>query len=265
MKKNRIRRTVLIIVGIAVLFAVVYFVNLMTGYPFSQFIAQHSVEKHMEEHYADTDFQAEKPRRVLKLGGFWSIVTSPSHPEISFSLHLSSDGKMLEDNYQSWAHRISSVYASRCSDILLNTQPTETFRLFSFSGTFQDALDQNRAISALPGTLPDPLDADSLSIDEPYDLAELGARHGRVELDVISDEVTPEIAAQALLEVREMFEAENLPFRCVHLWLRDTKSNAYEDTIELYNFAWDDIYEEGLCERVQDAIDDAKDYNRRNP
>ena len=58
-------------------------------------------------------------------------------------------------------------------------------------------------------------------------------------------------------------ENANLPFKSVELWILSEETDEYDrakERIHILNFGWDEIYEDGLADRVQEAIDATEAY-----
>ena len=238
---------------------ILYAVNFMTGYPFSIFTVQKSVHQYMEEQYGDTDFTAGKPERNLKQGGFTCWVSSDSDPSVRFYLDLSRGGTLRYDSYEfmvgsgmNTALELSRSYGALCWQAAEDAEfPLGT----ACSGSFEPAIHNDKQTAGEPGVLPDRMDLKGLDPD--MDLSLLSPQYGTVVLEIKTDAVTPETARTALLKLRECMENAGLPFCSCEVWIlpgAEEGTDASEDAIHILNFGWDDIYEDGLEERVVDSI-----------
>ena len=96
--------------------------------------------------------------------------------------------------------------------------------------------------------------------------SELGAKNGELVLYIDSDVVTNEKAAEILLKTRELMDQSGISFYSVQLCLRyppcdEEKSYERPDgEIDLRDFLYTDIYEEGMVERVAKCAEDTQNY-----
>lgn len=100
---------------------------------------------------------------------------------------------------------------------------------------------------------------DELVLDRIYDPGELGARGGHLVIYVYSDVLTVEAAAGVLVGIRGEFDKAGVPFRAISLTLRHPKTEDGpwdEEYIGVEHFPYDDIYTDGMAERVK-AADEA--------
>lgn len=256
-----------LILALALLAGVVYITNLLTGYPISYFIVQHSAKNYMAEHYKNTDYTAEKPRYAIKLGGFMVDVHSPSSQDTSFTLQFDLYGDLTYNSYevevasgQNTAARLSHQYNELCKTILVSAKfPFDATCKASFDPAFYGTKDDTNE----PGTHPERWDTHELKLDAEYDLFQLSGKYGTLLLNVTADEVTAETMETILLELRRVMETANLPFCSVELWVESREQNEWDiptKTLHIFNFGWDDIYKEGLEERVQSALKATEDY-----
>ena len=102
-----------------------------------------------------------------------------------------------------------------------------------------------------------------LILDKIYDIRELGRQAGRLIVYVDSDTITFELAANILLDIREEFDEANIPFRAIDFTLQPPLPEEGPRTgfeIHFDNFPYEDIYEEGLEDRIKAAHDALESY-----
>lgn len=259
--KKKVLKIAAVLTACLLLAGVLCVTNTITGYPVDYFVVNHALKEYMKENYGETDFVAGKPERMLKLGGFWVDVTSPSSPDTHFSLRFHCDGTLWQDSYAEdvenrgnvlW--RLSQEYNTRCQELL---EQSDFAASMFCNGSLLEAADENQ-YQGKPGTYPLPLDPSQLKLDTSYDIPTLSAKHGMLYLHVESDSPTAETAAQALLDIRQVMEDGGLPFRCVELWvcLPDAwKVTGPKNGLHILNFGWDDIHEDGMLERTAAALE----------
>jgi hypothetical protein len=115
------------------------------------------------------------------------------------------------------------------------------------------------------------LEISDLVNDQFYNVGDLGAKNGRLVLYIDSEIVTNEKAAEILLKTKELMDGAGISFYSVHFVLRYPPYDAAESykrpegEIDLKDFLYTDIYEEGIIERIiQCAKDTQDDYNRQD-
>jgi len=105
--------------------------------------------------------------------------------------------------------------------------------------------------------------------DKFYNVGELGAKNGELVLYIDTDTVTNEKAAEILLKTKELMDQSGISFYSVHLLLQYPPYDAEksyerpEGEINLKDFLYSDIYEEGMIERVEKCVQETKDYYNR--
>lgn len=98
MKKSKLILKILaILAAVLLLVGLVALTDDVTGYPVSYLRVRHAVKECMADNYGNTDYVAGKPRRAWKLGGFLVDVTSPSDPDVDFTLHFYFSGELWYD------------------------------------------------------------------------------------------------------------------------------------------------------------------------
>lgn len=98
---------------------------------------------------------------------------------------------------------------------------------------------------------------EDLVLDQIYDIREFGKAAGHLVLYVYDEDVSIEKATEILLEVKHLMDAGGVSFHAIDLVLEYPKpeddSPRKEGRVETMEFLYDDIYEEGLVERINDA------------
>lgn len=265
--KNRLkkRKIAAVVLALVLLAAVVWVIDMLTGYPISCFVVNHAVSRYLSETYPELSLEHDWPDRTLKLGGFQVSVHCPGSQDTHFFLQADGDGTIQSDGYEDGVkngvntlYRFSRLYNKACEKALADAGLSEEILV---TGDFLTAFENNNAPSNEPGANPLPLDAKTLEKDGEPDLAALGAKHGCVTLSVETNEPTAEIAADCLLKVRAAFEKANLAFYSAEFWtVSPGEQGAKKKEFRILNFAWDDIYEEGLEDRLNAAREETEAY-----
>lgn len=102
------------------------------------------------------------------------------------------------------------------------------------------------------------LDGELLVPDGEYDILQVGAEAGALTVRVEDDEVSARKAAELLLEVRRVMDAAEAPFATVDLILQyprpEDGSQRKAGCVEVRDFRYEEIYEEGLVPRIMERI-----------
>lgn len=258
------------LLAVVLLAGVLYLTNMLTGYPVSYYVVKHSLNTYMDEHYADTDFVAEKPEHSIKLGGFTVWVNSPSSPDTRFMMKFNSDGSLDYDSYNTdvksgynTALRLSRQYNKLCETVFNSAKfPFDA----ACAASFESAIYADQEEREEPGAHPERWNIQELQLDAEYDISKLSGQYGTVTLTVTTDDVTLKTAETSLLELRRIMEDANIPFCSVDLWVLSANKNENgnpTNTLHILNFAWDDIYAEDLEERAQNALEATTAYYGR--
>ena len=105
----------------------------------------------------------------------------------------------------------------------------------------------------------------ALELDGLYDVQELGKKAGHLVLYVYDEEVSVERAADILLEVKKQMDAGGVNFYVIDFVLEYPKpedgGHWKEGRVETMEFRSEDIYEEGMVERVYEANEKAIAYH----
>lgn len=252
-------------IGAVVLAAVIVVVgDMMAGNPVSWLLAKNAVEDYLEETYAGTDYTAERVTHNFMNGDYYAPITSGSSMDTHFTVYIDKWGRVKYDTYDSVTDGWKT--AER-----LSTESRE------FSDPVTDALermyDANICYLRIEFTtreaegdgIPDyAIFVEDLVLDGVYDPYELGAQAGTLVLYMRDDVVSAERAAEILLEVKAYLDEAGIGFRGVNLMLQypvpEDGSEAPEGLVWIENFLYEDIYEEGLAERVEQANADRIAY-----
>jgi len=246
----------LIIVGIC------WFANALVGNPVSKWLATRTTEQHLEEVYADTDFIIERVGFNFKNTDYYAHIMSPSSEDSSFSLRIDMWGNLLMDTYEdrvlsgrNTEDRLFREYRALTDTVFESPYyPFSTFICYGKLGVSFTA-----SAIELGKELPDAgyVVLDEVVLDKKYDIRELGALAGYLVVYVEDEEVTIERAAEVLLELKQLFDTENVPFYAIDFVLEYPRvpegGNSKEGRVNVEGFLYADIYEEGLVERVREA------------
>ena len=257
MKKTK--KIVALILALALIAGVCVFANGVVGNPVSKWLATSTAQKRLAEVYADKDYEIERVTYSFKDGGYHAFIVSPSSPDSEFSMSLNMMGKLRWDSYEdrvlsgeNTAARINKEYRDATEKVF--TSPAFPYYTHIEYGDIEFNSREFAGAEDLPtyGLL-----TEDLVLDQVYDIRELGKTAGHLVLYVYDEDVSVEKAAEILLEVKHMMDARGVSFHVIDLVLEYPKpvddSPRKEGRVETMEFLYDDIYEEGLVERVAAA------------
>ena len=264
--KKRILKIAAFIFAIALIVGVCVFANGLVGNPISKAMATNTAEKHIEENYADKDFEIERVTFSFKDGYYHAFIYSPSSIDSSFTLMIDMWGKLRYDTYEdrvlsggNTADRISRDYRA-VVDKVLDSQAFPYNEHIGY-GDF----DFYPRVHLEEYSVPEyALITEDLTLDAFYDVNELGAKHGKLTIYIDDDTVSYERLAEILLDIRRIFDDSGVKFYVIDCVLEYQKnedsSKKQEGRVEVREFLYADIYEDGMVERVKASDEAAKAY-----
>lgn len=255
------------VLALILIFGVCLFANGLLGNPVSKALAKSAAEKHLKKNYSDTDFELGNVSYSFKDGYYHVGVSSPSSIDTHFSLVYDSFGGLRDDYYDyyvksGWntATRIDGDYRKAVSAL---------FESKSFPYDAHIAVGEIVFISEeyldYPEAKDYALQVEKLTIDAFYNTNELGKKHGKLTVYIDTETVSYESMAQILLDIRRCFDEVGIGFYAIDCVLEipvDSDGFYEDDRINILDFLYSDIYEEGLIERVEDAHRAAEEYYR---
>ena len=254
MKKTK--KIVALILAALLIVAVGVFANGVVGNPVSKWLATNTVKNRLAEVYGDKDYEIERVTYSFKDGCYHAFIVSPSSPDSDFSMSLNMRGKLRWDSYEdrvlsgeNTAARINKEYRDATEKVF--SSPAFPYYTHIEYGDIEFNSREFAGAEDLPtyGLL-----TEDLVLDQIYDIRELGKAAGHLVLYVYDEEVSVEKAAEILLEVKHFMDAGGVSFHVIDLVLEYPKpvddSPRKEGRVETIEFLYEDIYEEGMVERV---------------
>ena len=263
------------VIGIILLIALVagllWFGNAMFGNPVSHALATKAAKAFLSDRFSGTDYQMERITYSFKDGRYHAFMSSPTNIDGDFSVSFTMLGMYHYDTYDSvldgfnTAQRLNSEYR-KLTDTILNDPALPYDNSQDYSIMFGRLEIYPREAFEDPNATDVPAYAivqDDLELNKIYDIKELGAQAGHLILHVDNNTISVEEAARIMLEFRSMFDEADIPFYAMDFVLRhprteDGKSD--DEEIRINDFLYQDIYEEGLIERIEIAIEETADY-----
>lgn len=265
--KKKVLKIIALIVAIALIICIGLTANSLNGNPISKMLARRGANNYLEEHFPDTDYYIEDLGFSFKFTGYYAHVRSESSIDTQFSLNIDMAGNVFYDTYEDvktgyiTARRLEQEYRELTKQIF--ESPAFPYKSDIQYGTLE-IHSQEYIDDPLITDIPDyALVTQDLILDKIYDIRELGRQAGRLIVYVDSDTITFELAANILLDIREEFDEANIPFRAIDFTLQPPLPEEGPRTgfeIHFDNFPYEDIYEEGLEDRIKAAHDALESY-----
>jgi len=276
-KTKKILKLTALITALVLLGGLAFFANAMIGNPVSRFLATNTAKDHLEEHYGDTTYKIDEVMYSFKDGHYYAKVSSPDSIDGDFSIELDMLGRLIDDHYDTYvadgtntARRLDMEYRNLVdsvfqSDIFPYVSDIDYGTLeFIPRSYFTDEKihDEVKDLRDIPWY---GLIYEELTIDGVYNVRELGKKAGHIILYVDTDDVTIENACSILLDVKDMLDEAGIGFYCIDLVVEyprtsDVAPVRKEGRINVDEFLYSDIYEEGLYDRVKAAHDELTEY-----
>ena len=230
-------------------------------------LAKKAANEYLEANFPDTDYYIEELGFSFKFSNYYAHVRSVTSMDTQFTLHIDMLGNVYFDTYDSvtggfvTARRVEQEYRELTNQIFEN--PSFPYPSDIGYGTLeiypQEALDDPN-VNDIPNYA---LIQQDLILDQIYDIRELGRQAGHLIIYVESDTISFELAAQIMLGIRAEFEKANIPFRTMDFVLQlplPEEGPRPDEEVRVKDFRYEDIYEEGLADRIQKAHDALEAY-----
>ena len=251
--------------AVALILGVLFFANALIGNPISKALAENTAKKHLEENYKDTDYELERVTYSFKDGYYHAYISSPSSVDTHFTLMINGFGKLSYDNFDyvtnGWntATRLDTDYRKTVDALFASKSfPYNAYIAYGELIFVPESERENPDIADYA------LITEELTVDAYYDVNKLGAQAGKITVYIDDNTVTVERLAEVLLDIRECFDNSGIGFYaidCVIEYPRDEEGFYEDGRVEVMEFLYSDIYEEGLLERVTEANEAAAEFN----
>ena len=268
--KKPVRITVVVLL-IVLSAGLLWFCNAMFGNPISHTLAAKSAKAFLSDRFSNTDYQMERITYSFKDGRYHAFMTSPTSIDGDFSVCFSILGEYCYDTYDSvldgWntAQRLESEYR-KLTDTILNDPalPYDNTQVYSIMFGRLEIYPREAFEDPNATGVPEyAILLEDLELNKIYDIKELGAKAGHLILYVDNGVISVEETAKIMLDFRSMFDKAAIPFYAMDFVLRHPRAEngkSDDEEIRINNFLYQDIYEEGLTERIEIAIKETASY-----
>ncbi len=263
---KKILKVIAFIVALALIIGIGVFANALVGNPVSKYLAKNTAEKHIEENHPDKDFYIERIFYSFKDGFYHISVNSHSSPDSSFRLMTDILGRIKLNTYEdvitnkrNTADRIWKEYRQAVENVL----DSSTFP-YDAHISYGDIEFIDRESIGVPDLPPYAIVTDTLELDAYYDIGELGKKAGHLVIYVYDEEITVERMSEVLIGIKDIVNAAGVEFYAIDCVIEKPKvpdGRQGDERVEVDNFLCEDIYEEGMVERVTEANRKAEEYH----
>ena len=265
--KKKILKIIALITAFILIIGLCWFANALLGNPISKMLATNTAKKHLEETYPDTDFYIERIAFNFKSTNYYAHIKSPSSIDTEFTLYISMLGELTLDTYDdvvngfNTARRVDTEYRELVDTIF--EHPAFPYSQYIGYGTLEIYPDEFIGIEENYDIPSYSIAQSSLELDKIYDIRELGRQAGHIIIYVEGDTVSIEKASEMMLDIKSYFDDANIPFVAMDFTLQYMKSDdgtRPDEEIHVKNFSYEDIYPEGITDRVLEAHESLTEY-----
>lgn len=247
------KKVLKIIAGIAALSLIVLILcvtNSFVGNPISKILVKHSVDKYVIKNYSELHLELDKPQYSFKDGNYYVHANSKTSVDTHFSIACDGNGKIKYDNYETYVLgkyntwcRINDEYRELIDRVIEKDFPYET------DIAFGEIIEKGD-------------DFTGLEIDMEIDVNEYAKNVGKLVIYSDSETITENVLAERLLKIKEIFDKNNVKFYSidcvVQTPLKEDKKG--RESISVREFLYQDIYEDGLLDRVKKNVKETEEY-----
>ena len=265
--KKKVLKIIALVVALAMIAGIAWVANGLNGNPISKMLAKKAANEYLEVNFPDTDFYIESLGFSFKFTNYYAHVRSETSMDTQFTLYIDMIGNVYFDTYDDvlrgsiTARRLEQEYRDLADQIFDN--PSFPYPSDIGYGTLeiypQEALDDPQV-----NDIPDyALVQQDLVLDQIYDIRELGKQAGHLIVYVESDTISFELAAQIMIGICAEFDKANIPFRTMNFVLQlplPEEGPRPDEEVRVEDFRYEDIYEEGLIDRIKTAHDELEAY-----
>lgn len=265
---KKILKIIALTVALILIAGIGFFANALVGNPVSKYLAKNAAEKLIEEKHPDKDFYVERVFYDFKMGNYSIRVKSDESPDSAFTVIVGFFGDIHLDTYddviankRNTADRIWKEYRNAADSVFdSGTFPYNTHISF---GDIEFIDRESVGVPDLPSYA---IVTDTLELDAYYDIRELGKKAGHLVVYIYDEEVTVERLCEILIGIKDIFNSAGVEFYaidCVIEYPRPENDGPWRDgRVEVENFLCEDIYEEGLEDRVAENNRKMEEYHK---
>lgn len=256
---KKVIKIIAVAIALALICGILYFASACLGNPVSYALAYVNAQQYVKEKYSNSDYQLENVLYDFKFGQYIVYVESPSKRDEHFRVTTNGWGEILQDNYETrikekgnTESRLNATYMDLVKDTFPQSEGYPAYMYNRLIFMDERMIDENYTPHENAYTI------DDLELNETEYFKEMGSYNGHIELHLSLEDTSAETLASWLLKTKKLADEKGFTFYTISVSLARTGS--YISDTDVRYFLYTDIYEEGLTERVEKAIEEADAY-----
>lgn len=251
---ERIPKSVKVLGIILVIHIVLLPFFFIVGYPLSYGLVALSTSIHVAQTQPELDVHIDRIAYDFIHGGYTVYYVSPTSQDTYFRIVCDGLGLIhldYSDTATSKGHTLSRIqqeYREYLEDTLAMAEFDFEVRLAFPEITRQNgnewgSLNKDFGITDV--------EIQALELDGEYNFREFASKYGRINIQILDNQVTVERAAEILLQLKEHLAEQEIPWYAMDFSL----TSDHSEYVMLFDFLNSDVYEEGLVDRVKESND----------
>lgn len=249
---------------------ILWFANSLVGNPVSKALSNNTAKKYVSKNYSDMELQISDVYYSFKDGYYHADIKSLTSKDTYFSIRLSSLGKVEYDSYEynvvkkfNTYRRLDEEYNSKLKNIFED-------KAFPYGSDISFGELKGMPLEDLDSKYSEfgpvyGINLDELELDKNYDINEMGKEYGHIVFYAQDEDISIKRASEILLDIKNILDKNNISFYAIDFTLEkhgeeDEKVNTNEKSIIIEEFLYEDIYEEGLENRMKKASDKLQEH-----
>lgn len=254
---KKVLKVVALILVLALLACAAVIANGMMGNPISKHMAKKALEEHLAQNYSDMDLYTDTFDYNLKDGGYYAVIRSETSTDTVFFVDMDMKGNVTNDSYAAdvqsmfnTSERVDEQYIQMVDSALAlsgfagEDNVLGGYLEFAENYPIDDGKDHSYAIPR-----------QELVLDKEYtadEICAMGLRSGILIVSVADETVTPQRAAEIMLQIRSLLDEAGVTFYRMDFALHSIsgEDGTQPDAILRAELLCEDITEEGLEDRI---------------
>ncbi|MBQ7323599.1 MAG: hypothetical protein IJW96_03450 [Clostridia bacterium] len=238
-------------VAVALIAGILFTADAFLGNPVSYALVYFNAKKYIQTTYPDADYQLDRVSYSFKFGDYYAYVKSPTKQDEHFTVTFNGLGQVEKDYYETYVSGKGNLRA-RLKDTYYNLT-NEAFSEMDINSLYATLIFQTEGVKGYTPHAQAYVMKDIANNTAEY-VKEMGQYNGSIEISMKAQDVSMELLAEKLLDVKALADEKDVQFYTISLTLFKEGENRSE--IYVRYFQYEDIYEEGLVERVQKSHED---------
>ena len=259
-KKTKIRLIAAVAGSIVFILFVCAALNFFFGNPVSKRLAINNAETILNLRFNGEGYKVTGAGYWIEDMEYFVKAENENSPDTSFYMNFGMFGNYRYDNYSEVIEQ-KRVVVDRLNreynDLVCSVDGLNAIENISFVyGEILTApYDDEEGVTMPEGF--EPVERDSLSFDQTFDLKKMGASAGHICVEISSDDLSPQNLAQTLLKIKEACDKAGVSFFMISLSLVDRAAGPQGNGVAIAAvryFPYADIEPEGVLRSVNNAI-----------